>query len=685
MKAYECKKFTPRVPAKCGRLDNGSKGARNLRNRCISSLKPRQLKDEAVAYLHFKSVNGKKNNKDMAGHFEKLGCQHTNIKSVKAAAKRQIEIGDLWGEAQLLEPAQTNIESGGGVLVVKTALGSEFSRMVDEAYRQKHKREQESETAANKKHKAVPYDPEKHRPKISAIVPDVEYVVGWVLISNAALAAARDKRAHLGDILTCDACHKIGMDAGTIYNVMARDSDNHNFHFAHAHFIGNENTETWKLVLQTLRDALDGAKAAHPRVFISDRDKGIKSALESVFPSAVPFMCRVHFERNLNSNCSNFKLVKSLYNACFYAKTVEACTQKMKEWKDKHGLSYKYMTSAVDEGKVTGCSSLLKTKFGVLFPCMLVVPLFGLHDNNPSEQDWARSTAVRRAVGHFKTLRESALLFSESYAARKEMAYKEGIGEIVPTFEDMLKEKEKRVGDAPARVRQPDRSDDSYFLVTSHNSPAERELRFNEGGGTDCSCGVPHVDGEVCHHGIKALRHFRSRRTRIVPPSKLTATWKRQHAVAQCCIIGDVTVLPKGDHKPAPAKPPKMGLREGKRHKAHHEHGRKKKHKPRSGVCGDCGSSRHAAGSVQCEHHLQLLVRGQAGAAGGAGGGGMPSDGGSSSDEAEDTASFRLAPRGLKRQRTPPAVPVPPAPPQVPAGTAPLGPGGPMDDTVYEI
>jgi hypothetical protein len=401
----------------------------------------------------------------------------------------------------------------------------------------------------------------------------------------------------------------------------------------------------------------------------------------------------------LKTNYSNFALVKTLYAACFYAKTVEDCKGKMRDWKEKHGLSYKYMVNAVGEGKVTGCSSLLKTKFGVLFPCMLVVPLFGLHDNNPSEQDWARSMTVRRAVGHFKTLRASALLFSESYATRKEMAHKEGIGQIVPSFEDMLKEKEKRVGDARAQVRQPDRSDNSYFLVQSHDRIAERELRFKKYGGTECSCGVPHVDGEVCSHGLKAMRHSRCRRTRVVPPSKLTATWQRQHAVAQCSIIGDVTVLPKGDHKPAPAKPPKKGLREGKRHKAQHERGRKKKHKAsKEGVvCGRCGSMKHSEGSSRCEHHLQVIVRGQAEAAGGACGGGMPGGGGSSSDEAEDTATIRLTSRRPKRQRTsplppplPPLPPPPPPPPQqlLPGGTTPMGLDGPTDDKVgmvYEI
>ena len=314
-KAYECKKFTPRG-SNCGRLDKGSKNAENLRTRSRSSFKPRQMLNGAMEFLYFKSTNGKKSNKDMAAAFEKLGCQHTNIKSVKAAAMKHIEVGDLWQEAKLLEPAQKNIEDGGGVFVVRTAPGNEFLRMVDDAYRQKHKRAEESEKKRNPKHKDVPYDPAKHRPDVSAIVPDVEYVVGWILISNAALAAAADKRALLGDVLTCDASHKTGMDAGTIYNVMARDSDGHNFHFAHAHFIGNENGATWKLVLETLRGALDKANAAHPRVFISDRDKGIKSALEGVFPKAVPFMCRVHFERNLKSNFGNFALVRTLYNAC---------------------------------------------------------------------------------------------------------------------------------------------------------------------------------------------------------------------------------------------------------------------------------------------------------------------------------------------------------------------------------
>ena len=78
---------------------------------------------------------------------------------------------------------------------------------------------------------------------------------------------------------------------------------------------GNEDGETWTTMLNYLKEACpliseqgfsdecDDGEIQHPFLFVSDRDKGLKLALRSVFPGNKETSCAKHIEANV---CQKF-------------------------------------------------------------------------------------------------------------------------------------------------------------------------------------------------------------------------------------------------------------------------------------------------------------------------------------------------------------------------------------------
>lgn len=72
---------------------------------------------------------------------------------------------------------------------------------------------------------------------------------------------------------------------GNLYLCMQMDSDHHYFPLAFGIHCGNEDTASWTWFLKQLRSAVPTID--NTVVFVSDRDKGLATAVPDVFPQSV--------------------------------------------------------------------------------------------------------------------------------------------------------------------------------------------------------------------------------------------------------------------------------------------------------------------------------------------------------------------------------------------------------------
>ena len=111
-------------------------------------------------------------------------------------------------------------------------------------------------------------------------------------------------------VVSLDAAHLRSEYKGTLYVASALSGNNDVFPIGILIASGNEDQSTWAKMLSLLKEAnpilavqgFEGDDAVHHKsqfVFVSDRDKGLKLALEEIFPRNVEFSCAKHIESNV--------------------------------------------------------------------------------------------------------------------------------------------------------------------------------------------------------------------------------------------------------------------------------------------------------------------------------------------------------------------------------------------------
>lgn len=108
-------------------------------------------------------------------------------------------------------------------------------------------------------------------------------------------------------IMSLDAAHMKSRLGGTLYFASVQTPMNDLYPIAVALTAKNESQETWTWFCQHLLQACPFLISEHPSrtvtkkrfTFISDRDKGLKEALQSVFPDNHSMSCLVHIQRNV--------------------------------------------------------------------------------------------------------------------------------------------------------------------------------------------------------------------------------------------------------------------------------------------------------------------------------------------------------------------------------------------------
>ena len=120
-------------------------------------------------------------------------------------------------------------------------------------------------------------------------------------------------------IVLLDAAHLKGVHKGTLYVASVLSGANDVYPIGFLISKGNEDGNTWTTMLTLLKEACpilssqgfvpDGVAGVeyprayvdyrHPFIFVSDRDKGLKPALQAVFPRNYAVSCAKHIQANV--------------------------------------------------------------------------------------------------------------------------------------------------------------------------------------------------------------------------------------------------------------------------------------------------------------------------------------------------------------------------------------------------
>ena len=132
---------------------------------------------------------------------------------------------------------------------------------------------------------------------------------------------------HLRRLIALDGTHTHGKYPMTLLAVTSLDANNNIVLLAFA-LVLIENKEWWKWFLHLIFEAFEKAGIdddEDPVLFISDADKGLKTALEEEFPSAYHSMCMKHLSGNVSRRFGAqaasfvFRLAKARTGAAYSA------------------------------------------------------------------------------------------------------------------------------------------------------------------------------------------------------------------------------------------------------------------------------------------------------------------------------------------------------------------------------
>jgi len=123
-------------------------------------------------------------------------------------------------------------------------------------------------------------------------------------------------------VMSLDATHLRSEWKGTLYVASVKTACNELYPVAFAIMRDNENYEGWKWFLDNLSSSIEMLKMEHPNpqvtykyfTFISDRQKGLITALEQVFPQNHSCFCSIHIARNTEKFYG--KKLQNLFTVC---------------------------------------------------------------------------------------------------------------------------------------------------------------------------------------------------------------------------------------------------------------------------------------------------------------------------------------------------------------------------------
>ncbi|XP_052624780.1 uncharacterized protein LOC111898031 [Lactuca sativa] len=136
-------------------------------------------------------------------------------------------------------------------------------------------------------------------------------------------------KACLRDLLGFDGAFMKGPFPGQVLSAVGLDSNNGIYPLAYG-IVESENTESWKWFLDNLGDDLDLGRNSN-FTFISNRQKGLHTAVEQIFPNAEHRYCIRHIHDNMRKRWRQTEYRDHLWR-CASATTIPEFEHLMKEF-----------------------------------------------------------------------------------------------------------------------------------------------------------------------------------------------------------------------------------------------------------------------------------------------------------------------------------------------------------------
>ncbi|KAK0572691.1 hypothetical protein LWI29_035514 [Acer saccharum] len=125
---------------------------------------------------------------------------------------------------------------------------------------------------------------------------------------------AADLNTHRGPVVSIDATHLTGSLKGVLLIASAKDGDSKIYPLAFG-FAASECKGSWTWFLSELKK---GIGSPQDLVIVSDRHRGIISAMNEVFPYAQHAFCVFHIAQKFRRSSKNQSLAREFfYNACY--------------------------------------------------------------------------------------------------------------------------------------------------------------------------------------------------------------------------------------------------------------------------------------------------------------------------------------------------------------------------------
>nr|KAJ0200205.1 hypothetical protein LSAT_V11C600322570 [Lactuca sativa] len=136
-------------------------------------------------------------------------------------------------------------------------------------------------------------------------------------------------KACLRDLLGFDGAFMKGPFLGQVLSAVGLDSNNGIYPLAYG-IVESENTESWKWFLDNIGDDLDLGRNSN-FTFISDKKKGLHTAVEQLFPNAKHRYCIRHIHDNMRKRWRKPEYRDHLWK-CALATTIPEFEHLMKEF-----------------------------------------------------------------------------------------------------------------------------------------------------------------------------------------------------------------------------------------------------------------------------------------------------------------------------------------------------------------
>jgi MULE transposase domain/SWIM zinc finger len=331
-------------------------------------------------------------------------------------------------------------------------------------------------------------------------------------------------------VVSLDAAHLRSRYKGTLYVATVLTGCNDIFPIGFMISAGNEDGDTWKKMLQLLKEACpiiddqgygdtdtDGV-VRPPFLFISDRDKGLKPALKAIFPNKYEMSCAKHIEANVaqkfGKQCAKY--------VCSIAKTfsTRASSYLFDEIRKVKPEAAAYLDNLTESGVLWRSTQWHSNST----PPVQIPPRYGIVTSNTSESPANSMFSEARDLGWLEAVSKIVDIMSTRVCVcRKKYAERDG-SEVVPRVAQILKRRwdsaasmtvnELEVGCGDFKVVEP-----TSIVEEDGDENVERLSRYGDQNrivivkpdSEWCSCGVWQDFLYPCRHACAVFRKWKER------------------------------------------------------------------------------------------------------------------------------------------------------------------------------